>query len=87
MKSQEFNNYSFFTNFFAHHLVALWLFIFACSFSVHAQSYTISRSSIGHHLGSIAIPETPICVRLSEMGIQLAPSSIDFQMPPAGAPT
>ena len=52
MKSQEFNNHSFFTNSFAHHLVALWLFIFACSFSVHAQSYTIARSSIGHHLGS-----------------------------------
>ena len=52
MTSQKFTNHSIFKSFFAHHFIAFWLFIVACSFSAHAQSFTIVRSSIGPHLGS-----------------------------------
>ena len=38
-------------------------------------------------VGSMAIPETPICGRWSVSGDQLTPLSMDFHNPPAGAPT
>ena len=37
-------------------------------------------------LGSTAIPETPICGKLSDKGVQVVPAFVDFQIPPAGAP-
>jgi hypothetical protein len=36
--------------FFAHHF--FWVVLFFFSFFAHAQSFTVIRSSIGHHLGS-----------------------------------
>ena len=37
--------------------------------------------------GSIAIPEIPITESSSPNGAQVLPASVDFQTPPAGAPT
>ncbi len=42
---------------------------------------------ISELLGSIAIPETPIWGKLSANGVQSIPLFVDFQIPPAGAPT
>ena len=37
--------------------------------------------------GSIAIPETPICGKSSNKFTHEDPEFVDFQIPPAGAPT